>query len=127
MAVDLAAERIVLHAGAGQVVTDGVIVDRAHQHIKASLHGDLGAGQALFLRQRNHFQVGALAMGLHGLDQVHHLIQRQAHVLEAPLLHRQVGSGQEVRLRGGNGLVVVGKHYNQFLIHVSQFPSVCFI
>ena len=81
---DLPDKGEIVHAVVLQQLGYAVVIDGAHEIVKAAVDGGLRAVQAAFLVIGDDLKEGGLSGCLHGRGQRFHLVLRQAYVLEAP-------------------------------------------
>ncbi|MPN06598.1 hypothetical protein SDC9_153854 [bioreactor metagenome] len=120
---DLAHKGHVLEAGGLDEVVDRVVEQGAHQMVEAAVHRQPGSPHAVLLGVGHHLQKGGLSGGLHEGAQLLHLLGREAHVLKAPVFHREILAGDKDLLCVFDGHVVAGEHDDDFVQHGQSFLS----
>ena len=83
-------KRAVLQVMLLDIIHDAVIENGSRQIVKTALYGQLRAPQALALAVGYNLQEGGLACRLHHLAELLHLLGRKSHILESPVLYRQI-------------------------------------
>ncbi len=115
---DLAYEGQVAHVVLLEELCNGIIVESAHEVVKATVDSGLSAVKAGSLVIGDDFEEGGLAGSLHGSGESLHLILGKADILEAPeldffnVLALLENFGSIL-----NGNVVMGEHDDNFGSH----------
>ena len=114
---NLADERQICHAVFFQKLCYGVIVYCAHQVIKAAVDRRLCAVEAACLVIGHYLEERGLACCLHCSGYLLHLVLRQADILEAPELYRQILALLKYLACVLHGHIVMCQHYYDLRFH----------
>ena len=120
---NLADEGKVLHAVILEQLCDGVVVNGAHEVVKAAVDGGLCTVKTACLVIGDNLEEGGLAGGLHCACQSLHLVLGQTDILEAPELDLfDILALLEYLGCVLYGDIVVSQHYDNFRSHFLFSP-----